>query len=100
MNKKGTEGDNESKFLENMVDKLQNNLSEENMQNPMGAMMSLFSSGVLSDLMNSAQQGQSNNGSLNLKKLLGTVNKLVENLSEDESDSVGDVKDMLKNVKI
>ena len=43
MSKKSKNGDdNESKFLENMVDKLQNNLSEENMQNPMSAMMSLL----------------------------------------------------------
>jgi hypothetical protein len=96
--KKG-EDDNESKFLENMVDKLQNNLSEESMSNPMSAMMSLFSSGVIGDLMSSAQQGQ-NSGQLNIKKLLGTVNKLVENLSEDESGNIDDVKDMLKNVKM
>lgn len=89
--------DNESKFLENMIDKLQNNVSEESLQNPVNAMMGLLSSGVLGDLMSEAQQSSSS-GNLNLKKLLGTVNKLVEQLSENEDDDI-DIKNMIKNAK-
>ena len=91
---KGKE-DNESKFLEKMIGTLENNMSEEQMANPMAAMMGLMSSGVLQDLMGQAQTGQSN-GSLNIKKILKSVNKLVDQLS-DGDDDVSDLRDKLKN---
>ena len=46
---KGKE-DNESKFLDNMIGTLQNNMTEEQMNNPMSAMMGLMTSGVLQDI--------------------------------------------------
>jgi hypothetical protein len=90
--------DNESQFLENMIDKLQNNVSEEQMNNPMSAMMGLLSSGVLTDLMGQAQS-QSQSGNLNIKKLLGSVTKMVESLS-DGDDDINDLNEKLKNVKV
>lgn len=91
------EQDNESKFLENLVDKLHNSIPEETINSdPATAVMGLLSSGVLGSLMNEAQQSSSN-GTLNLKKLLGTLTNMVSQLSEEDDDI--DIKSMIKNAK-
>jgi hypothetical protein len=91
--------DNEGKFLSNIIDKLQNNVSEEQMNNPMSALMGLMSSGVMTDLMGQAQS-QTKNGSLNVKKLLGSLTKMVEQISEDDDTNMDDINEKLKNIKV
>ena len=66
------ENKNEQEFLGNLIEKVENTIDVNTMDNPMSAVTQLLSSGVLNDVIGNLQSGLSS-GNLDLGKLLGTM---------------------------
>jgi hypothetical protein len=81
---KKTESSNESNFLENIINKVESNVNP-NSTNPMEAVSSILNSGVLSELFTD-MSSQTQNGSLDLGKLMGTVEKMCNSLAPPSAD--------------
>lgn len=69
----------EETFLNDIIGKVENNVTATD--NPMQAVSSVMSSGIFTDLIGTMTSGL-NNGELDLTKLMGTVNGMVNNLAE------------------
>lgn len=89
------ENDNETNFLANIVDRMDSEVDTNG--DPAAAIASVMQSGLLSDLVSGLGSGLQD-GSLDLGKLMGSVQSLVANSSEgDESEGGGmpDIAGML-----
>ena len=69
---------NETNFLENIINKVESNINPD-VNNPMEAVSSLLSSGVFGDLLSGMNNGIQD-GSLDLGKLMGTVEKILPSI--------------------
>lgn len=81
---KKTESSNESNFLENIINKVESNVNP-NSSNPLEAVNSILNSGVLSELFTDMSD-KTQNGSLDLGKLMGTVEKMCNTLAPPGAD--------------
>jgi hypothetical protein len=84
---KGKEAD----FLNDILTKVENNITPDMASNPMSAVSTILSSGIFNDLLSNMNNGVKD-GSLDLGKLMGTVQNLVSTLSpssESKSDGSG-----------
>lgn len=74
----------EAEFLTNIIDKVEKTVGSGDIDasNPMAAVSSLMSSGVFNDLIMGMQSGLSN-GSLDIGKLMGTVQGMIGKMSPD-----------------
>lgn len=79
----GKSGQAESDFLANIISKVENNVDPN--ANPMQAISGMMSSGVFNELL-SGLQGGSQNGQLDISKLLGAVQGMVSTLQEQAGD--------------
>lgn len=70
-------GGKEDEFLHNIINKVESQVDP--MANPMDAVGSIMKSGIFSDLVEGMNSGI-NDGSMNMGKLLGSVNKMVASL--------------------
>lgn len=91
----------EKDFLQNMIEKVEENVGDnDNLDNPMQAVASMMSSGIFNELVGGMTSGLQN-GELNLSKLMGTVNTMVSNITneigEEEGDN-GEMKEMMNNL--
>ena len=78
----------EADFLTNMIEKVEENVNI-NSSNPLDAVTSIMSSGIFTELLGSMNTGLQD-GSLDLGKLVGTVEKLCNTMSpKDGSESGG-----------
>ena len=82
----GGEG-NEKEFLTNIMNKVENCI-DPNSTNPLQAISSIMSSGLLTELVSDMGQGIEN-GSINLNSLMGTVQSMVSNMSQGAPSSDG-----------
>lgn len=74
----------EGEFLTNLISKVESSIKPEEIgDNPMNAISSLMSSGVLPELIGSMQNGLTNN-ELDLSKLMGTVQGLIGQMGGSE----------------
>lgn len=91
---KSGDGDKEASFLTNIIDKVEKSVSSSDIDtsNPMAAVGSLMSSGVFNDLIMGMQTGLSD-GSLNIGKLMGTVQGMIGKMAPN-----GDVPPDLSNM--
>ncbi len=80
-------GTAEGKFLNDFLGNLESKVDKTN-TNPMQAAASLLQGGVLQDLVGSLQTGV-NNGSLNIGKLVGTVQSLLGGIAGEAEGSSG-----------
>ena len=92
--KKNNEKNNEENFLNNIIDKVEKNVKPND--NPMQAVSSVMSSGLFTDLIGSMTNGL-NNGELDLGKLMGTVNGMVNNIAE-KSDMPPEMAGMMSQM--
>jgi hypothetical protein len=81
---KKTESSNESNFLESIINKVESNVNP-NSTNPMEAVNSILNSGVLSELFTDMSD-KTQNGTLDLGKLMGTVEKMCNTLAPPTAD--------------
>jgi len=86
--------ENEENFLNNIINKVEKNVSPSD--NPMQAVSSVMSSGLFTDLIGSMTSGL-NNGELDLSKLMGTVNGMVNNIA-DKSDMPPEMSGMMSQM--
>jgi hypothetical protein len=82
-NNNGTESD----FLENIISKVEENVDPN--ANPMEAVTSIMQSGVFQELVGGMGNGLQD-GSLDLGKLMGTVQNMVTNLNDKVGESGGE----------
>ena len=82
----GDEGD----FITDIINKVEKHVSqnEGSSSNPQMAMASIMSSGLITDLVGSLNSGISS-GKLDLKKMMGSVQKMVGNLSAEMGENGG-----------
>ncbi len=69
----------ESNILQNILEKVEANVDMTNTTNPLEAVSSIMSSGILSDIMETMNSGIKD-GSLNIPNLIGTVQNMVTTL--------------------
>ena len=97
--KKGMDSDGtEIDFLSDIISKVEQNVDPN--ANPLDAVSSIMKSGVFTDLVNGMGDGLQN-GSLDLNKLMGTVQKMVTKLDSEKQDG-GDseiIKTMVNSVE-
>ena len=79
------ESKNEDNFLSNIMNQVEDQVDPTNMSNPMEAVSSIMSSGLFSNLVGGMNDGLQN-GELDLGKLMGSVQKMIGNLSEMTKD--------------
>jgi hypothetical protein len=92
--RKGNESNNEENFLNNIINKVEQNVTPSD--NPMQAVSSVMSSGLFTDLIGNMTSGL-NNGELDLGKLMGTVNGMVNNIA-DKSDMPPEMAGMMSQM--
>jgi Ca2+-binding EF-hand superfamily protein len=63
---------NEKKFVENVLDKIETVIDTDSLTNPMDTIPKLFSSGIITGLVESMNT-EMENGNLDIQKLLGMV---------------------------
>jgi len=81
---KKSSSSNESNFLENIINKVETNVNP-NASNPLEVVNSLMTSGVFNELLTGMNDGLQN-GSLDLTKLVGTVEKVCSNIIPPNPD--------------
>lgn len=79
-------GGDEANFLADIISKVEDKVNPNS--NPMEAISAIMQSGIFTDLVNGMGNGLQD-GSLNLGKLMGTVQKMVTKLSNDAGDQEG-----------
>jgi len=72
-------GDNESKFINDLISKVEGTINPSEMTNPMQAVTSIMSSGVFNDLVTSMSDGISS-GNLDIGKLMTSMTSIVSNI--------------------
>lgn len=86
---------NESDFLSNMMEKIEKNVDSN--ANPMEAISSMMSSGIFTELIGGMGSGIQD-GTLDLGKLMGTVQKMVSKMAPEGESSL-DLEGMMNTVK-
>lgn len=86
---------NESDFLCNMMEKIEKNVDSN--VNPMDAISSMMSSGIFTELIGGMGSGIQD-GTLDLGKLMGTVQKMVSKMSP-ETESCINIEGLINNMK-
>lgn len=81
---------NESKFLNDLITKVESSVSTDNLDNPMQAVSSILSSGLFNDLVTSMSDGI-NSGDLNIGKLMGTMQTVMTGLNKDAGGQMPDM---------
>ena len=81
-------GDNEASFLNDIIGKVEKQVDPETSKNPMEAVSSIMNSGIFTDLLGGMGNGIQN-GSLDLGKLMGTVQNMVGSLTSQMQESGG-----------
>ena len=76
---------NETDFLQDIISKIEENV-DDNTSNPMEAVSSIMQSGVFTDLIKGMGNGLQD-GSLDLGKLMGTVQNMVGNINEQHNQN-------------
>ena len=84
---KGGGGATEADFLSNIIGKVEEHVKPD--ANPMEAVASIMKSGIFTELVGGMGSGLQD-GSLDLGKLMGTVQKMVTTLSDQTSDGSSD----------
>ena len=79
-------GDNEASFLNNIIGKVEEQVDPTTAKNPMAAVSSIMNSGIFTELLGGMGSGIQN-GSLDLGKLMGTVQNMVGSLTSQMQDS-------------
>ena len=92
-------GGNEANFLNDIIGKVEKHVKPGETSNPMEAVSSIMSSGIFTELLGGMGNGLQN-GSLNLGKLMGTVQNMVGSLSSqmnqsENSENMPDLNGML-----
>jgi hypothetical protein len=77
-------GNDETAFITNIMSKVEENIKPD--ANPMEIVSGMMQSGVFTELMTNMQGGLSS-GKLDIGKLLGAVQGMVSNISEDAKDN-------------
>ena len=90
-----SDGSSESNFLKDIVDKVETNIDPA--QNPAEALNAVMSSGVLTDLMTSMTQGMEN-GNLDLGKLMGSVQNMVSQVTQENGNVPNELATMTQNL--
>ena len=94
--------DNETKFLNKFMGKVENTFSGSEIKDPVKAAMSLMSSGILSDMSKEIQSGK-----LNIGKLIGNLQGMMTDVAKDikenspnseEADKVNQTLNNLPNM--
>jgi len=88
LKKNSVDSSNESDFLENIINKVESNINP-NSSNPLEAVSTLMSSGVFNDLV-SGMNTKLQDGSLDLGKLVGTVEKMCSTLIPPQAGNNGE----------
>lgn len=86
---------NETNFLSDMMDKIEKNVDSN--ANPMEAISSMMSSGIFTEMIGGMGNGLQD-GSLDLGKLMGTVQKMVSKMSPDAESSL-DLEGLMNTMK-
>ena len=86
---------NETDFLSDMIEKIEKNVDSN--ANPMDAISSMMSSGIFTELIGGMGSGIQD-GSLDLGKLMGTVQKMVSKMSPEGESSL-DLEGMINTIK-
>ena len=73
---------NESNFIKDMINKVEDTLDGGSINNPMEAITKMMTTGVFSDLVGNMTNGLQS-GDLNLGTLLGSVNEMVDTMNVD-----------------
>jgi hypothetical protein len=73
--------DNESKFINNFMSKIETTFKEENFTDPLSATMNLLQSGIFTDIVKTMNTDISS-GKLNINKLLGSVQGMMTDISK------------------
>jgi hypothetical protein len=81
------ESGKEADFLTDIINKVEDNIDPNN-TNPMEAVSSIISSGIFTDLISGMNSGM-NDGSLDLGKLMGTVQKMCSSLGDMNKGGAG-----------
>ena len=95
---KNSKDNNEADFLTDIINKVESHVSPDS--NPMEAVSSIMSSGVFTDLISGMNSGIQN-GSLDLGKLMGTVQKMCTSLGGNPANTGGESSngmDMIANL--
>ena len=85
----------EENFLSDIIGKVEKHVDPD--ANPMDAISSIMKSGVFAELIGGMGDGLQN-GSLDLGKLMGTVQSMVSNLSEGEGGGGGEGMDLISSM--
>jgi|UniRef100_A0A6C0J1K7 hypothetical protein len=94
--------DGEANFLTDIIDKIESNV-DPNSSNPMEAVSTIMQSGVFNDLVQGMGSGL-HDGSLDLNKLMGTVQNMVTKLNDEveeddkNTESVNMINSMMQNL--
>ncbi len=72
---------NEEKFIGDLMNKVKSKINPSEIKDPMQAVTSIMSSGLLNDILQSMDSSVSN-GDLDLNKLMGTVTTMFSNLNK------------------
>jgi hypothetical protein len=75
-------GEKEGKFIDNFMHKIESAFSDKEFTDPMSATMHMLSSGIFNDMVQSLSS-EVNEGGLDLNKLLGGVQGMMGDLSND-----------------
>lgn len=75
-----TKSTNETNFLKDMIDKVENTLDGNEINNPMEAITKMMTSGVFTELVGNMTNGLQS-GDLNIGGLLGSVNEMVDTMN-------------------
>ena len=86
-------GGGEANFLTNIVNKIEENVDAD--ANPMEAITSIMSSGVFTDLISGMGAGVED-GSLDMTKLMGTVQTMMTGMGGGSGEGMPDVSEMMK----
>ena len=97
---------NESNFIKDMINKVEDTIEGDNISNPMEAITKMMTSGVFSELVGNMTNGLQS-GDLNIGSLLGSVNDMVGTMNGGNdnsgmnlvSEDVGEKKSRNRNRK-
>ena len=97
--KQSNGADKESKFLSDIIERVEKSVSsaDVDMASPMSAVSNLMSSGVFTDLINGMQTGLSD-GSLDIGKLMGSVQGMMTKMGGQSGGSGPDMTAMMSMV--
>lgn len=85
----------EEHFLHNIIEQVEEHVSQDEQNNPMEVVSNILSSGMFTDLISSMNNGIQD-GNLDMGKMMGVVQQMMSQLSQDD-DSL-DITNMMGNL--